>query len=78
MQFSTKTIFVIDYTTTSPQWRFSSVHKVVIVESMQRAKKRVVPNSPWLVDFAIGLLNPVLNLSKVQVKVPGKFKLQNN
>ena len=34
--------------------------------SVQRAKK-VVSDSPGLVDFAIGLVNPVLNLSEGQV-----------
>ena len=33
---------------------------------LQRAKK-VVPDSPGLVDFAIGLVNSVLNLSDGQV-----------
>ena len=32
----------------------------------------------YIVDFAIGLLNPVLNLPKGQVKFLGKFKLQKN
>ena len=35
-------------------------------------------DSPGLVDFAIGLVNPVLNLPKGQVKFWGKFKLQKN
>ena len=48
------------------------------MESMQRAKKKVVSDSPGLVDFAIGLLNPYCNLPEVQVNVLGKFKLQNN
>ena len=42
---------------------------------LQRAKKVLVPG---LVDFAIGLVNPVLNLPKGQVKFFGKFKLQKN
>ena len=37
---------------------------------MQHAKK-VVSDSLGLVDFAIGLVNSILNL-------PGKFKLQKN
>ena len=35
---------------------------------MQRAKK-VVSDSPGLVDFAIGLVNSVLNLPDGQVKI---------
>ena len=38
--------------------------------------KKVVSDSPGLVDFAIELVNPVLNLPKGQVKFCGKFKLQ--
>ena len=40
--------------------------------------KKVVYDSPGLVDNAIGLVNPVLNLPEGQVKVLGKFKLQKN
>ena len=44
----------------------------------QRAKK-VVSDSPELVDFAIGLANSVLNLPDEQVNFfGGKFKLQKN
>ena len=39
----------------------------------QRTKK-VVSNRPGLVDFAIGLLNPVLNLPKGQVENRGKIQ----
>ena len=45
--------------------------------SLQRAKK-VVSDSPGLVDFAIGLLNSVINLPNRQVKFFEKFKLQQN
>ena len=44
---------------------------------MQRAKK-VVSNSPGLVDFAIGLVNSVINLPDGQVKFYEEFKLQRN
>ena len=44
---------------------------------MQRAKK-VVSDSPGLVDFFIGLVNSVDNLYHRQVKFLGKFKLQNS
>ena len=45
--------------------------------SGQRAKK-VVSESPKLVDSAIGLVNPVLNLPEGQVKFLEKFKLKKN
>ena len=44
---------------------------------LQRAKK-VVSDSLGLVDFAIGLVNPVVNFPEGQVKFFGKFKLQKN
>ena len=43
----------------------------------QRAKE-VVSDSSGLVDFAIGLVNSVLNLSDGQVKFFEEFKLQKN
>ena len=43
--------------------------------SGQRAKK-VVSESPGLVDFAIGLVDSVLNLSDGQVKYFEEFNLQ--
>ena len=43
----------------------------------QRGKK-VVSDSPGLVDFAIGLVNFVLNLPNGQVKFFEEFKLQKN
>ena len=44
---------------------------------MQRAKK-VVSNSPGLVDFAIGLVNSVFNLPEGQVMFFEEFKEQKN
>ena len=44
---------------------------------LQRAKK-VVSDSPGLVDFAIGLVNSVINLPDGQVKFFEEFKLQKN
>ena len=41
-------------------------------------EKKVVPDSPGLVDFAIGLVNPVLILPEGQAKYLGKFKLQKS
>ena len=43
----------------------------------QRAKK-VVSDSPGLVDFTIGLVNSVLNLPAWQVKSFKEFKSQKN
>ena len=43
----------------------------------QRAKK-VVSDNPGLVDFAIGPVNPGLDLPKGQLMFFGKFKLQKN
>ena len=43
----------------------------------QRAKK-VVSDSPGLVDFAIGLVNFELNLPDLQVKFFEEFKLKKN
>ena len=43
----------------------------------QHAKK-VVSDSPRLVDFAIGLVNSVINLPDGQVKFFEEFKLQKN
>ena len=44
---------------------------------LQHAKK-VVSNSPGLVDFVIGLVNSVFNLSDGRVKFFKEFKLQKN
>ena len=46
-------------------------------EVAQRSKK-VVSDSPELVDFAIGLVNSVLNLPDWQVKYFEEFNLQKN
>ena len=43
----------------------------------QRVKK-VVSDSPGLVDFAIGLVNSVINLPDRQAKFFEGFKLQKN
>ena len=40
--------------------------------------KKVVSDSPVLVDFAIGLVNSILNLPDGQVKFLEEFKLQKN
>ena len=43
---------------------------------MSSVQKKVVPDSPGLVDFAIGLVNSVLKLHDGQVKFFEEFKLQ--
>ena len=51
------------------------MHYIMVV--FQRTKK-AVSDSPGLVDFAIGLVNSVINLSIGQVKFFEEFKLQKN
>ena len=51
------------------------MHYIMVV--FQCAKK-AVSDSPGLVDFAIGLVNSVINLSIGQVKFFEEFKLQKN
>ena len=46
-------------------------------KGLQRAKK-VLSDSPGLVDFAIGLVNSVINLPDRQAKFFEEFKLQKN
>ena len=47
-------------------------------ESQGQRAKKVVSDSPWLVDFAIGLVNSVINLPDGQVNFFEEFKLQKN
>ena len=47
---------------------------IIIIIIIQRAKK-VVSDSPGLVDFAIGLVNSVLNLPDGQVKIFRRGKI---
>ena len=49
-----------------------------ILEGAGATYKKVVSNILGLVDFAIGLVNSVLNLPEGQVEVVGEFKLQKN
>ena len=44
----------------------------------KQCAKRVVSDTPGLVDFAIGLLNSVLNLPDGQVKYFEEINLQKN
>ena len=54
------------------------MQQVLTLDSVQRAKK-VVSDSPRLMDFAIALVNSVLNLPEGQVKWSFKeFKLRKN
>ena len=52
-------------------WTFS-------YSSTSACKEGEVSDSPGLVDFAIGLVNSVLNLPNRHVKFFGEFKLQKN
>ena len=45
---------------------------------MSHRAKKVVSDSPGLVDFATGLVNFVLNMPNGQVLLFGKFKLQKD
>ena len=47
-------------------------------KQMVQCAKKVMFDSPGLVDFTIGLVNSVFNLPEGQVKVFGKLKLQKN
>jgi len=44
----------------------------------KQCAKKVVSDSPRLVDFTIGLVNSVLNLHDGQVEFFGEFKLHEN
>ena len=44
----------------------------------KQCAKKVASDSPGLVDFAIGLVNSVLNLPNGQVKYVEEFNLQKN
>ena len=46
--------------------------------SWQRGAKKLASNNPGLVDFAIRLVNSVLNLPDGQVKYFEEFNLQKN
>ena len=66
------------YSTTNPSFGptflgqvFTSLH---VHDLMQRAKK-VVSDSPGLVDFAIGLVDSVVNLPEGQVKSFRRIKI---
>ena len=50
----------------------------IIWHEPQRAWKKVVVDSPGLVDFDIGLVNSVPNLPDGQVKYFEEFSLQKN
>ena len=51
---------------------------IVYTELQKQRAKKVVSDSPGLVDFAIGLVNSVLNLANGQVKFFEEFKLHKN
>ena len=51
---------------------------IVYTGLQKQGAKKVVSDSPGLVDFAIGLVNSVLNLANGQVKFFEEFKLHKN
>ena len=57
--------------------RLPNVNQRILCSKLQRAKK-VVSDSPRLVDFAIALVNSVLNLPDGQVTFFDEFKLKEN
>ena len=50
----------------------------MLVMQLQQQAEKVVSHSTGLVDFAIGLVNSVINLPDGQVKFFEEFKLQKN
>ena len=54
------------------------VHKRQKMPNGYQCAKKVVSNSPELVDFAIGLVNSVVNLPDGQVKFFEEFNLRKN
>ena len=54
------------------------VHKRQKMPNGYQCAKKVVSNGPELVDFAIGLVNSVVNLPDGQVKFFEEFKLRKN
>ena len=44
-------------------------------EVVSQCAKKVVPDSPGLVDFAIGLVIPILNLPNVQMNFFGGIQI---
>ena len=51
--------------------------KLICLKWYEQRAKKVVPDSPGLVDFAIGLVNSVLKLHDGRVKFYEEFKLQD-
>ena len=50
----------------------------MLVIQLQQQAEKVVSHSPRLVDFAIGLVNSVINSPDRQVQFIEEFKLQKN
>ena len=65
--------FLKTYLETKNQFQHTANNAKCTCTCMQRAKK-VVSDSPGLVDFAIGLVNSVINLPNKQVKNRGTVK----
>ena len=65
------------------QFVYNLEHGIIQAISLQfcipnQHAKKVVSNNPGLLDFAIGLVNSVINLPDGQVKFFEEFKLQKN
>ena len=66
-----------DIRTSKKQYRFDK-QKNNFAHAHAQCAKKLVSDSPELVDVATGLVNSVLNLPNGPAKFFGKFKLQKN
>ena len=57
-------------------WKYNTLSATKILYTV--CAEKVVSDSPGLVDFAIGLVNSVLNLPDGQVNYFEEFNLQKN
>ena len=62
----------------SPKLSQITIQSLHSLKTLHQRAKKVLSDSPGLVDFAIGIVNSVLNLPDGQVKVFKEFKLQKN
>ena len=66
------------YLSTRSVKKITGNYSLVLISISLKRAKTVVSDSPRLVDFAIGLVNSVINLPDGQVKFFEEFKLQKN
>ena len=76
-KYSTKKSCVLNYNL-SLSFRNNEILVYCLKICISQRAKKVVSDSPGLVDFAIGLVNSVLNLRDGQVMFFEKFKLKKN